>query len=806
MINLLGLSLAMATSLTIFQFVSFHYSFDTLVPDRDNIYRIGTYTIISDDRGLKELNLSEISDVSIIGSEIVNDFSEVSAVTQIQLGLYLGPFNRAAPAENIWLSKPGSKDDQIKESSFAYVNSSFFEVFEFDFLSKAEGNPIGEPNSAVLSKALAEKLFNRIDVIGQSLFINNEVEVMIKGVYDPPMNSSVKFDLLLSENSSRFWERQVFIKLNDGVDFNKFEIDVKNMSHKYYELAYQRTSELNPLFEPLLQPLKEVHYARLDSEMLPTVTYEKGLFTLLLITGFLILAVAWVNTINLTISQLINKAKELNLRKIFGASRRELYMQVILEFFLRNVLAFMIAFSLSDAAQPALITYGLEYDPSVLFNNPLIWVLIPLMILLISVTALLSHGRFLSLITAPVNKKGKPNSGFYRRTVLQQILLVFQFICTSGLLIGISVVYSQTSYILDKNLGFNPENVILIRVPNTSSDRLSSKIEDFIRGCSRISGIDITASLSYPGDVSQVFGLTYRPGELTSHVTVSNGLVHPNFVDFYDIQLISGNNFEANIPSDQQILISSIKAKELGFEPVKSALNTDIFAHYFGDQLDTAKHRRMKVVGIYKDYQMTALNENPLGYGGVIFMKSPHLGDEYSFFSIRFLKGRDELKLAEVEEFYTEIFPNSPFDYSHFDDTIVSKYTNEQLVQAALIILSGLAMVISFLGLFALIAIALIHRTKEIGIRRALGASFADIFKDLSKGYLAMVIASSAISLPVVWLLSNEWLKGYSDHIIITWPMMLMPILGLTVLIMLMLIAQIYKAASANPVDSLRFE
>ena len=221
---------------------------------------------------------------------------------------------------------------------------------------------------------------------------------------------------------------------------------------------------------------------------------------------------------------------------------------------------------------------------------------------------------------------------------------------------------------------------------------------------------------------------------------------------------------------------------------------------------DSSRHIPCFVIGVYEEYQTLAMNSWKADWGSMLFYKDGLPGPPMQYFSLKFDVPPDKSKLSQIESLYQEAFPNSAFEHSFFDENIISRYKAEQLIQAVLTLFTGLAVVISCLGLFALISISLAQRTKEIGIRKVLGASFMDIFGGVSRSYLSIVLIASAIGLPLVWYFANDWLDGFTERIQISWSMMLFPIMVLTGLILGILITQIFRAANTNPVESLRNE
>ena len=593
-INILGLGLAMAASLTIFQYVAYHYSFDQDVPDVENIYRVGSRLVKTTQNGSEEELNGKIFNSDLV-ERVVEDFPQVVASTQFQLGQYFTPTTGEFDPgilllEHLWLSLPGDRKNQIKEAQYAYADSSFFEVFDYPFIYQSNANPLNQLNAAVISQKLATQLFGSQNPLDQIILLNEETSVTVRGVYNPTPNSSMDFNIIISGDTKRFISENVFIKLESNVDISSFDALLKEKMD-YWTQAYR--DPMLQLVEPTLHPFINVHFSEFGGDDIPNLTYKKEIFSFLIVIGFLILGIAWVNTINLTLSQLINRSKEIAMRKVVGANNRKLYLQSTLEFLFINFFALAVGLTISQATQPYFASNGLDFDPSYLYADPFFWLLSLLTLVSISALSILFQSKFLSQTS--FYKKTQTTSGrSSARTTLQNTLLVFQFICTSGLLIGISIVSGQMRFMMDRDLGYNPENVVIVNAPIHESDNVSSKTQSFINVCSNIPGIKISGSRSYPGEGQQVFGHTYRIGSSESTQVFCNGLVTPDFIDVYEIDLIAGRNIKSTdldeFNEDLQIpmMISEGEARLLGYESAEMAVNSKFMYSPYAN--DSAKH------------------------------------------------------------------------------------------------------------------------------------------------------------------------------------------------------------------------
>ena len=800
-INIIGLGLAMGASLTILQYVYYHYDYNRSVPNAENIYRLGMRSM--DDQ--VDRYITGIHSGTTIADRLAYDFPQVEALTQFQTEVFYHK-NGGQATDHVWLSTAES-DKKLKVEDFIFSDSSFFHVFQYAFEAKLSTNPFSNSNSAVISRALANRLFGSDAALGKTVKINDLLTVMITGIYNPDPATSVNYDMVVLGDKNRFWTRQVFVKLQPGTDISEFRYMANQKSEEYFQSTYEQFERVI-LVESLFEPLSDIHFSELEMEVLRSNTYPKKVFAFLLIIGFLIMGIAWANTLNMTLSQLINRSKEINLRKIVGASKYGLISQGMFEFLVISVLSLLVGLSISQLAHAKLSSSGLEFNPNALMQNPWFWIIVMMSILIVALLSAIVQSWFLNIDGLSAMSSAQLLKNAKQGNSMQRVLITFQFVCSCGLLVGITIINSQINFMLGKDLGYNPKDIIHIPAPFHDLDNQQQIHKRFIADAQLINGVEVAGSYTVPGGGHlQRNGMMYRPGELEAKDAASNGLVTPNFLKLYEVDLIAGRDFYSGSSTDQlAALLSDAKAVDLGFDPPESAVNASFYWHHWSMK-DTSRHIRLRVIGVYEDYRMEAFNE-PKAATGSFLMLGDELGDWpiYRFFSAKMKNGATEGQIAQLQKLYEKHFPNSVFEYTFFSDQIMEKYTSENLIHMVITILTGLAVVISCLGLIALISISLAQRTKEIGIRKVLGASFMDIFGGVSKGYLSIVIVASAIGLPLVWYFANGWLDGFTERISIEWSMMLLPVAVLIGLIMIILVIQIFRAANANPVESLRNE
>ncbi len=807
-INIGGLAIAMAATLIIVQYVGYHLSFDSFHEDSENIYRLGSKFHWSDSNGEQHLELGH--SWGPVGEEISRDYPEVvNAVRSAERSVLTN--GQWSFLEHLWISSsPQVDQDMVKVESFASVDPSFFEIFSFEILEAQSGKLLQEPNQVVLSRSLVSQVFPGGDAIGQSIYVNGKEAKTVVGIYDTPSNSSLRHDVLFSipSGASDMSNYQLFYSALPETDLGQLAAKMTVRYPEYYAANYRQLASVNLHMEPIIQPLREVHFNRFDNqEMIKTVTYPKYVFYVLLVIGFAISGIAAANYFNLSVAQLIGRVREVGVRRVMGDSAGRLFWRYMIESMIIMVLAFFLALTVSQLASSYLGVIGLEYQSFFVLSKWWFWLLI--VTTMIVTSGMVAFFKHLMLRGLPLTAifQGKLRGQRMDRTAAQNLLMAIQFICTTGLIIGIAAIYYQTNYVLDHDLGFDSDQVLVLDAPQDAGE--ARRMDAFFgRLRSNPSIADVTASFRYPSKPDgQGLGLYYRPEKKTPYGLSSSGLVAPNFADFYNIKVVAGRNFRENYPPDTVgILLSEHAMHRLEFESPEDALNAVIYGHGDDGGLDTASHIQFRVIGIFEDYYIDPLHTIQEKRGLVLFLNRWETQWPYAYYSVKLSSPDLPETIASIQSDFQEFFARTPFNYFLLDENIGSQYAQDKLLRQIVMIFTVIAIVLSCLGLFALSSILLIRKTKEIGIRKVLGASMAGIFRLFARSYIALILGAALVAIPLSWYLVSGWLDGYAVRVTLSWPLFVLPVVGLGGLIMGLLFVQVDRVSKANPCESLRYE
>ncbi len=812
-INIGGLAIAMAATLIIVQYVGYHLSFDNFHEDSENIYRLGSKFHWSDSNGDQHLELGHSWEK--VGEEIARDFPEVLSAARFTQRVFLNGQWRAN-LDQLWIS-PSPQVDQnvLNVGSFASADPSFFDVFSFEMIEAQSDELLLAPDQAVLSSSLASEIFPDGAALGKTIYVNGEHAKVVVGIYQAPLNSSLRYDVLFSmpEASGELISYelptyQLFFKIPPRANVEQLAAKLTARYPEYYSRVYQLLASLSVHIEPIIQPLHEVHFSRFDNqEKIRTVTYPKYVFYVVLVIGFAISGIAAANYFNLSAAQLIGRVREVGVRRVMGDSTGRIFWRYMIESIIIMVLSFFLALTVSQLASSYLGAIGLEYESFFVLSKWWFWLLI--VTTMIGTSGLVAFFKHLMLRGVPLTAifQGKLGGRKLDRTAAQNLLMGIQFICTTGLIIGIAAIYYQINYVLDQDLGFDSDQVLVLDAPQDAADigRMDAFFER-LRANPSIS--DVTASLRYPSKPDgQGMGLFYRPEKRTPYGLSGSGMVEANFTEFFGIELVAGRNLRENYPPDTAaILLSEHAMRRLEFEDPEDALNSIVYGHPDGVDTDTAKHIQFRVVGIFEDYQIHPLHTIQENRGLVLFLSRWKTEWPYGYYSVK-LSGPDiQETIASVRSEFQESFPRTPFNYFLLDENIGSQYEQDKLLRQILMIFTVIAILLSCLGLFALSSILLIRKTKEIGIRKVLGASMTGIFRLFARSYIALILGAALVAIPLSWYLVSGWLDGYAVRVTLSWPLFVLPVVGLGALILGLLFVQVDRVSKANPCESLRYE
>lgn len=698
----------------------------------------------------------------------------------------------------------------FREQKIGYAEGNFFEFFSFPLLS---GDPaaLRRPEMVFLSKSAATKYFGKEEALGKRLGLFNQFGhkvFSVGGVYeDMGDDSDIKYDMVFSLEALKNpnylggndWASldnldnqyiNLFFSLNDHTDYKALEkklIDLRN------ELSQEKDGVIFRL-----QPFSEVHLARSTKDRYPHTGQIKYV-NILSAIALLILLIAWFNYINFSTAKSLQRANEVGVRKVIGASRFNLIMQYLSESVLMNLLAFGLAFILVQFIQP-LFNSLIEKNLSLIhLFNPGIW----MWGLVLLTGGMLISGTYTAFALSnfkPVDTlKGKWVKGG-RGVLLRRSLVVAQFSASLILIMGTLVIFSQLKYMQTEDLGFEKEQLIVIRGPqvgtrDSSFKSLQSGFWNEIKNTSFIRDYCVSASIPGKWYNFSTSGFTQpqsKPGdELNSY---SFAIIGDRYFDTYNIPLVSGRNFTeqecaVEWSANSKVILNEKAIKKLGFHSPEQALSTRI----------KWDERYLDIIGVVKDYHHTSL-QRPID--PMIFY--PQEPNEY--FTLRLTAGQMSDKLASLEKKFKTYFAVNPFEYFFVDENFNQAYRAERQYGRLFTVASAWAIFIACLGLFGLATYTIQARTREVGIRKVLGASVTSILGVLSREFFILIAIAILLASPIAYFAADQWLKDFAYRTDIQWWIFVLAS-GLVLVLTLMTIGfRALKAAMSNPVISLRTE
>ncbi|MDB5024705.1 MAG: yknZ 4 [Mucilaginibacter sp.] len=785
-INILGLALGLATCLLIVLYVADELSYDRYNTKADRIYRVNEDLKLGNNNALYAVCMPPLAQT------LKNDFPEVQDAVRLKQA---GGFH----------VKKGN--ESILEYGTVFADPSLFNVFTLPMIYGNPATALKDPNSVVLTERTAKKYFNTTNVVGRILKVNDGQLLNITGVIkDIPKQSHFNFDFFVSMSSwadSKLnqWLRSdynTYVLFKKGADHQAFEKKLPAFLNKYSSGEMQANLHLTmdafeksgSYFRLNLTPLLDIHlHSNRDGELSHNGTVQYVyIFSAIAI---FILLIACVNFMNLSTARSSNRAREVGVRKVLGSSRKYLIAQFLTESVLVTLAAASVAFIAAIILLP--VFNHLSGKELVINAQTLTW-LIPVLLAIIIVVGCLagSYPAFFLSAFQPIGVlNGKIASGF-KGGRLRSLLVVFQFSISIFLIIGTIVIYNQLNYIQTKNLGYNRDQVLVI----DKAFELGSHAKTFKQQVKQLPGV-VNATLTGYLPTSQMRSTTIFFGDATADQKKSifpqSWNVDEDYLSTLGMKITAGRNFSNQMPTDSTgLIINETAAKFLGF---KDPLNKILYRNTDGNR-DHGK--RYHIIGVVKDFNFSSLREN---ISPVVLL----LNEDTGYLSVKVSASNIPALIARIKRKW-ESFTPIHFEYSFMDQDFDAAYRSEQRTGTIFLIFTVLAIIIACLGLFGLAAYAAEQRTKEIGIRKVLGASVALIAGTLSKDFIKLVLISIAVSTPIAWYLMNKWLQDFAYRITIQWWVLVLAGFAALSIAIVTVSFQSIKAALANPVKSLRSE
>jgi putative ABC transport system permease protein len=778
-INLLGLAVGMASYLLISRYVAFERSYDAFNTKADRIYRIDC-----DTKTETEVLPTGLT-AGPTGPAIKANFPEVEQQVRIN-------FNR-------FLVQNGAK--RFQENNVIAADSTLFDIFTFPFVKGDPSTALKEPFDCVLSVAGAKKYFGSEDPVGKSLQFDGKYSVRVTGVIkDIPANAQFHGDIFLSMSTfTRFnphygegwggFDWFTYLLLRPGANAARLQAALKPFVNKQTE---DITKSIGMSYTLWLQPLRDVHLGpALNYYGIGEPTGSKTNVAIFFIVAIFILVVACINFVNLTTARASERAREVGIRKAIGAVRAQLTLQFLGEAIILCLIAFVLAVGLSNILHPV-FTGLLDRDIPVSSGHGEYILELFGISMGIGVLAGVYPALVLSAFDPIAVLKGRfAASG--KGLLMRRVLVVFQFTISTALIIGIIVVYMQLRYMQSQDLGFKKDQTVAI---NFYGDSAVQANQEYIRRkLAALPGVKgVTFSSNEPGtDPDNWYFQVANPSGKMQGINLNFYVVDFDYLPSYDIQLAAGRAFSRNYSTDstRAMIINEAAARSLGYTVPTKALGKKY--NMWG--VDGT------IVGIAKDFHYRGLQEGiqPLGFR----VMNPGF---YSIISVGITGERIPATLAALEQRWKELAPQRPFQYSFVDQDFAKLYSSEDRFQRVFLYFGLLAIFISCLGLLGLAAYSTIQRTKEIGIRKVLGANVTTIVGLLSREFLRLVFIALLISSPIAWVAMHSWLEGFAYRTLIVW--WVFPLAATAAILITFLTVGFHaiNAALADPVKSLRAE
>ena len=784
-INVLGLSIGLAASLLILQYVKDEFSYDDFHAHADDIYRVQFDHYRDGERVFKCATA-----FNNVGPNLKAEYPQVENFCRLYLRYGGGVIRH--------------KDISIKENNIFNADQSFFEMFSYPLIEGDRATALREPNTAVVEEQTARKYFGDESPIGKRIRFGNNEEYQITGVIRSPENSHLKFSFLFSyvtypklwpemasdawENSWGWYDFYNYIQLKPGSDPKQLEAEFPAFIRKHGgEDDADRTR-----FS--LQHLPDIHlYSDLIQEARVNGNGQSVYF--LMIIAISILVIAWVNYVNLATARAVERAKEVGVRKSIGAARGQLMWQFIAEAFVLNFLAILIAIALLSVAIPFFnMLSGKELTSSILVSAHL-WVTVVGLFVIGSVFSGLYPALILSSYHPATVLKGSMK-GSREGVFLRKGLVIFQFASSVILIAGTMIVYQQLRFMQDRDLGIDIEQMLVIHAPGviTNQETYPARFNSFKNELLRHPSISKAAGSSeVPGNLIYWTNGAKKIGadqELPGTIMYRVGVDY-DFFKTYGNKILAGRVFSPDFTGDSSSVVLNLKALELlGFKSPDDAISGQVVVG--GDTLT--------VVGVVENYHQEGLKQD---FRQTAFTLAR---DNHSYYSVKIESEEAAQTLAYVKEKYASLFPGNPFDYFFLDTFFNRQYNADQQFGQIFGFFALLAIFVASLGLFGLASFTAAQRRKEIGIRKVLGSSVPNIFLLLSKDFLKLVLIANLIAIPLVWYLMDSWLGTFAFRIEIGAWVFLVACVTTTVIALVTVSYQSISAAIVNPVKSLRYE
>ena len=777
-LNLMGLALGIAVALLLLVFVKEELSFDRYHSKFDRIYR----SLAKIDYGDGEETWANVP--NSVGPVMKNE------IPGIEAQMRMWEFNYG---EKAMINANGQK---FSQENFFWADSSMLEIFDLKFLAGDPNTALNGPNKVILSKSVAERYFPGMEAVSQTIKIENSLVLEVTGVYeDFPLNSTLDAAIIgsfptvgrmfrdLTWDNSSF---ETYFLLNAKANPRTVEKQMAKVLNKYVpkDRQWQKFA---------LQALKDVHLHSADiSDSYTERSGDPQQVRILIILAIVILVIACINYMNLATARAQQRFKEVGITKAVGATRAQLASRFYLETAVLAAFALGIALTLVLLFLPLFNQVsGKQFDFKAILSPQVLLGLLGLWAVVVTLA-----GAYPAMLLSAFNPKNLLQATFQQNSaggLLRRSLVIVQFSASIMLMICTVLFYQQLNFIQQQNLGYIPEQVVAI---NMAGAQDPAQVATFSNACKSIgSVVDVCQAQSFPGAGASGRSVS-RPSNLEETFPVSTNHADNNVLKVLGIKLLAGNPAPMvdREPEDTmvKVVVNKLVSDFLGYTPEEAIGKkaTNLFGY-----------DRAEIVGVMDNFHFQDLHQPINGYA---FHNSTSEQKSYSLIRINSKDRKGSMQ--QIQKVFDQILPSSAFDYVFLDEHLDTLYRRENRTAMVVLVFSCLSILIACLGLFGLAAFTAERRTKEIGVRKVLGASVSSIVRLLSRDFLGLVLISLVFAAPVAWYFMHNWLKAFAFRIEIQWWVFALAGFLSLLIAFLTVSVQSVRAATANPVESLRSE
>lgn len=774
-INLIGLIAGLTVSLCIYQYVTFEFSFERFNNNADRTYRINLYN--TSDGVLEGISTETVSGLA---------FNMEQAIPEIDL------VGRIASRENAVVQNPENQK-RFLEDNIAFADAEIIDLLAIKLLSGNKTNILKDAQSVVLSQTMALKYFGSTNVLGKILLIgfpgaNIELrQYSIQGVFqDLPVNTNEHFDMLLSNPNGQQWDENwawsnvtTYTRLNDPSSITKVEQGLSQIVMQHHKDGKGD--------KYLLEPIQSIRLYAFDGSGRGT------LVNLFIILGFVILLLAWLNYISLTTATYLESMKEIGIRKILGASRTQLIIRFFCQSIIFNLISVAVAIGLFIIIWPIAATY-FSLPPSVSLGEVRI---VQLIFATVIIFGILLSGFYPAFFLSSFHPLHSVKNNLWKLgdgSALRKSLVVIQLCISLILISSVLAIRKQINFISNQNLGIDLKQTLIIDAPLLTDATTVAHYEPFRNEISELASVTgVTYASSFPGSEIEWHRADITLNEENDGHRYSSRIVSigTEFLDVFDLPVLAGRNFLHDKENDKKALLINEKASEMfGFNNISEAIGKVVFIG----------SRRFDIIGVIRNYHFRSLQH---GLQPILFMQGYPRNPGYA---IKVASVDVMNTVTQIKRKWESTYPGNIFNYYFLDEKFEQQYNSEKQNATIIGALTLLAVIISFLGLFALSLHSANRRIKEVGIRKAFGASAVNVILLLSTDFAKLVLAACVFGVPLSYFLVDSWLTSYAYRMPIDISLFLVPVGIITILTAATVSIKTLQCANTNPATSLRNE